>query len=77
MYDDSTLNVSQLEAEKNKLENMLNNNLMKKKNQLQGQLEEITVEDRRQKLTDNSSELTELDTRINENKARFKGWYNR
>ena len=77
MYDNSTLNFLQLEAEKNKLENMLNNNLMKKKNQLQGQLEEITVEDRRQKLTDNSSELTELDTRINENKARFKGWYNR
>lgn len=53
-----------LEAQKNKLENLLNNNLCRRKDELEAALQEISVEDREQKLESESSELQSLSTRI-------------
>ena len=53
-----------LEAQKNKLENLLNNNLCRRKDELEAALQEISVEDREQKLESERSELSSLATRI-------------
>lgn len=53
-----------LEAQKNKLENLLNNNLCRRKDELEAALQEISVEDREQKLDSERSELSSLATRI-------------
>lgn len=53
-----------LEAQKNKLENLLNNNLCRRKDELEAALQEISVEDREQKLDSEKSELSSLATRI-------------
>lgn len=53
-----------LEAQKNKLENLLNNNLCRRKDELEAALQEISVEDRKQKLESDRSELSVLNTRI-------------
>lgn len=53
-----------LEAQKNKLENLLNNNLCRRKDELEAALQEISVEDRKQKLESEESELSSITTRI-------------
>ncbi|XP_022671008.1 structural maintenance of chromosomes protein 3-like [Varroa destructor] len=53
-----------LEAEKNKLENLLNNNLYRRKEELEAALQEISVEDRRRKLENCQAELTTVNSRI-------------
>lgn len=63
----------QLETDKNKLENLLKNNLLKKKERLTRDLEEWSSEDRKQKLEMNRSEMDTVNTRVNENNSRFKG----
>ena len=42
---------NQLETEKNKLENVLNNNLTKKRERLQQELREVSVEEQNEKLS--------------------------
>lgn len=53
-----------LEGQKNKLENSLNNNLYRRKEELEAALQEISVEDRKQKLANSGNELTILNDRI-------------
>lgn len=53
-----------LEAEKNKLENLLNNNLYRRKEELEAALQEISVEDRRRKLDNSTAELSAINNRI-------------
>ncbi|KAH9406289.1 Structural maintenance of chromosomes protein 3 [Tyrophagus putrescentiae] len=54
----------QLEAQKNKLENLLNNNLCRRRDELEAALQEISVEDRRQKLDSESQEMGLISRRI-------------
>ncbi|KAJ6216345.1 hypothetical protein RDWZM_007502 [Blomia tropicalis] len=54
----------QLEAQKNKLENLLNNNLCRRRDELEAALQEISVEDRRQKLDSESQEMNFISSRI-------------
>jgi len=61
-----------LETEKNKLENLLNNNLLKKKDRIQRDLEEWSSADRKQNLDMIQSELDSTSTRITDNNERFK-----
>ncbi|XP_076317146.1 structural maintenance of chromosomes 3 [Tachypleus tridentatus] len=53
-----------LEAEKNKLENLLNNNLYRRREELEAALQEISVEDRRRKLDNSTAELGAINKRI-------------
>lgn len=55
-----------LEAEKNKLENLLNNNLYRRKEELEAALQEISVEDRRRKLDNSNAELAAISSRIDD-----------
>lgn len=55
----------QLEALKNKLENLLNNNLCRRRDELESALQEISVEDRKQKLESERQELVLISSRIN------------
>ncbi|XP_065334483.1 structural maintenance of chromosomes protein 3 [Cloeon dipterum] len=52
-----------LEAEKNKLENLLTNNLIRRKDELVQALQEISVEDRKRQLENCKVELTNIDSR--------------
>lgn len=54
----------QLEAQKNKLENLLNNNLCRRRDELEAALQEISVEDRRQKLDSEHQEMNVISSRI-------------
>lgn len=63
----------QLEGEKNKLENLLHNNLMKKRDRILGDMQEVSAEDQNQKLDTFSSELQTVDQRIIELKSHSKG----
>ncbi len=54
-----------LEAQKNKLENLLTNNLNRRKDELVQALQEISVEDRKRQLDNTQNELESLDSRIN------------
>lgn len=53
-----------LEAEKNKLENLLTNNLIRRRDEVLHALQEISLEDRKRQLTNCKSELEEIDKRI-------------
>ena len=53
-----------LEAQKNKLENLLTNNLNRRKDELVQALQEISVEDRKRQLENTSGELESLEERI-------------
>jgi structural maintenance of chromosome 3 (chondroitin sulfate proteoglycan 6) len=53
-----------LEAQKNKLENLLTNNLNRRKDELVQALQEISVEDRKRQLENTTSELADLEERI-------------
>jgi predicted nuclease with TOPRIM domain len=62
-----------LETEKNKLDNLLRNNLLRKLERLQAELNEGSGEDRKQKLEMEAAELESINSRIAENNARFAG----
>lgn len=53
-----------LEAEKNKLENLLTNNLIRRRDEVLHALQEISLEDRKRQLTNCKSELEEIDKKI-------------
>merc|ERR1712029_997412 len=61
-----------LEAQKNKLENLLTNNLNRRKDELVQALQEISVEDRKRQLENANSELTDLEGRIEITGANLK-----
>lgn len=63
----------QLETEKNRLEMLLNNNLLKKLDRLQVDLQEMTGEDRKQKLEMLRLELESTNQRQAEVNKHFKG----
>ena len=65
--------VLQLESEKNKLENLLKNNLLKKLEQIQADVQEMTSDDIRQRLEVYGAELESVTQRISENNNTFKG----
>ena len=62
-----------LEAQKNKLENLLTNNLIRRKDELVQALQEISVEDRHQQLENSVSDLKSLEERLEVTKANMKG----
>merc|ERR1712200_128292 len=53
-----------LEAQKNKLENLLTNNLVRRKDELVQALQEISVEDRHQQLDNSVQDLKSLEERV-------------
>ncbi|XP_057667816.1 structural maintenance of chromosomes protein 3 [Diorhabda carinulata] len=53
-----------LEAEKNKLENLLTNNLIRRRDEVLHALQEISLEDRKRQLTNCKAELEEIDKKI-------------
>lgn len=53
-----------LEAEKNKLDNLLTNNLIRRHDELIQALQEISVEDRKRQLENCTSELANVEVRI-------------
>merc|ERR1719481_2164273 len=55
-----------LEAQKNKLENLLTNNLIRRKDELVQALQEISVEDRHQQLENSVADLKALEERLQE-----------
>merc|ERR1712001_262421 len=61
-----------LEAQKNKLENLLTNNLNRRKDELVQALQEISVEDRKRQLENTTSELSELEERIDTTSGNLK-----
>lgn len=61
-----------LEAEKNKLENLLTNNLVRRKDELVQALQEISVEDRQRLLDSSRSQLSEIEKRLLKNQSEFK-----
>ena len=61
-----------LEAEKNKLENLLTNNIVRRKDELVQALQEISVEDRQRLLETSKAQLSEIEKRLTKNQAEFK-----
>lgn len=59
-------NRMKLEAEKNKLENLLTNNLIRRRDEVLHALQEISLEDRKRQLTNCKSDLEETDKKIEE-----------
>lgn len=57
-------NRMKLEAEKNKLENLLTNNLIRRRDEVLHALQEISLEDRKRQLANCRSELEEIDKKI-------------
>ena len=62
-----------MEGEKNKLENLLHNNLMKKRDRILHDLQEVSVADRRQKLDQYQTELEQEDEKLVNFKEQTKG----
>lgn len=54
----------QLEAEKNKLENLLTNNLVRRNDELVQALQEISVEDRQRQLDSSKIQLADIEKRL-------------
>ena len=65
----------QLEGEKNKLENLLQNNLMKKRDRIMLDIQEESGQSNQDKLETSSSELEQVDTRVAELKTQVKSRY--
>ena len=63
----------QLEGEKNKLENLLQNNLMKKRDRILTDIQEESNQTNQEKLDSSGSELEAVDQRIAELKTQVKG----
>ncbi|XP_012273466.1 structural maintenance of chromosomes protein 3 [Orussus abietinus] len=61
-----------LEAEKNKLENLLTNNLVRRKDELVQALQEISVEDRQRQLESSKAQLADIERRLVKVNADFK-----
>ncbi|KAK8741258.1 hypothetical protein OTU49_002582 [Cherax quadricarinatus] len=61
-----------LEADKNKLENLLTNNLNRRKDELMQALQEISVEDRKRQLEHSQSEIQRVDARVEEVAVQYK-----
>jgi len=61
-----------LEAQKNKLENLLTNNLVRRKDELVQALQEISVEDRHQQLENSINDLKALEERLSVTQASMK-----
>ncbi|XP_041368808.1 structural maintenance of chromosomes protein 3-like [Gigantopelta aegis] len=61
-----------LEGEKNKLENLLNNNLMKKRDRIQQDLQEVSIEERNQRLENLTTDLQTVNQRVHELKIQTK-----
>lgn len=61
-----------LEAEKNKLENLLTNNLVRRKDELVQALQEISVEDRQRQLESSKAQLADIEKRLVKVNADFK-----
>lgn len=61
-----------LEADKNKLENLLTNNLNRRKDELMQALQEISVEDRKMQLQHSQTEIVRVDARVVEVSELFK-----
>ncbi|XP_023344565.1 structural maintenance of chromosomes protein 3-like [Eurytemora carolleeae] len=61
-----------LEAQKNKLENLLTNNLVRRKDELVQALQEISVEDRHQQLENSINDLKSLEERLSVTQASMK-----
>ncbi|XP_018569420.1 structural maintenance of chromosomes protein 3 [Anoplophora glabripennis] len=53
-----------LEAEKNKLENLLTNNLIRRRDEVLHALHEISLEDRKRQLVNSKSDMEEIDKKI-------------
>lgn len=62
-----------MEGEKNKLENLLHNNLMKKRDRVLHDLQEVSVADRRHKLEQYQTELEQEDEKLTNFKEQTKG----
>lgn len=67
------LTVSQLETEKNKLENVLNNNLTKKRERLQQELREVSLEEQDKRLALYKTDKAEVEKRMAELEASTMG----
>ena len=67
------IHILQLEGDRNKRENLLNNNLLRKKERIMMELQEMTMEDIKTRLDMNRAELESINTRIADNNGRFKG----
>jgi structural maintenance of chromosome 3 (chondroitin sulfate proteoglycan 6) len=63
---DAFIQRMRLEADKNKLENLLTNNLIRRRDELQQALQEISVEDRNRKLDHCRSELGTVERRLDD-----------
>ena len=66
---------TKLESQKNTLENLLSSNLLRRKEQLQQDLEEISMEDNRQQLEMKTAELEHLLVTMEQNRGRADGVY--
>ena len=64
-----------LETKKNNLQHMLTNNLLKTKAELQRELEDVSMSDRKQQLEMTAAELTHLDSTIMQNQKKYGGVY--
>ena len=64
-----------METEKNKLENLLKNNLMRKMERVQSELQDINATDAKQKMEMLNSDLDMIVVRINDNNVQFSGGY--
>lgn len=53
-----------LEAEKNKLDNLLTNNLIRRRDEVLHALQEISLEDRKRQLVNCKTEMDEIDKKI-------------
>ena len=62
-----------LEAKKNDLQNILTNNLLKTKTELQRELEEISLSEKKQQLGMTATELSHLEATIVQNQERYGG----
>lgn len=63
----------QLETERNKLENLLNNNLTKKRDRLMADMQEASLDEKNRKLDKLQEDLTSVDRRLTEMKGQNKG----
>jgi structural maintenance of chromosome 3 (chondroitin sulfate proteoglycan 6) len=63
---------TELESEKNKLENLLSSNLLRRKEQLVQELEELSMADHRQQLEMQTAELDHLCSNINTTRSRLE-----
>ncbi|XP_015518087.1 structural maintenance of chromosomes protein 3 [Neodiprion pinetum] len=61
-----------LEADKNKLENLLTNNLVRRKDELVQALQEISVEDRQRQLESSKAQLADIEKRLVKVNSDFK-----